>query len=161
MTHFVYVHNGMMYASNKRSGIPGFESVYYTGSVDVTVGAGECVHYFVKRENGYAMITKYNPTNSQMSFTFSSAGWYAYALDPSVSDFLTFFTDRGLFNISATRMFEVYKRSDSFQGLIDKYEDMLIALSVCWSPGLFQGLQFSSEFNIELYDNAFNFNFLS
>lgn len=159
VTHFVYVHGGSMYASPFRSNIPGFESVNYTGTVDVVVNAGDCVHYFVKRQFGYAMISKFNPTDEPISFSFTSQGWYALALAPSASDILTFFTDVGPFNVPADRLFHDYGSNILISGLTTDYDDMIQALSVTWSPGLRQGLQFSTEYNLELYDNFFNFNF--
>ncbi len=148
-----------MYASPSLSNIPGFESVNYNGTVDVEVKPGECVHYFVKRYGGYAMISKFNPTDAVISFSFSAVGWYAIALVPAVSDILTFFTDAGPFNVPAKKLFDEYDSTGMIQGLRTEYDDMLQALSVTWSPGLSQGLQFSTEYNLELYDNVFNFNF--
>lgn len=159
MTHFVYIHDGQFYASNVISNIPGFESMIYSGSVDVTVAPGSCVHYFVKRSHGYAMISKFNPTNNAISFSFTANEWYAYALNPATNDVLTFFVDAGPFNVSATRLFENYNSAGPMQGLLAEYTDMVTALSVSWSPGVVQGLQFSSEYNLELYDDVFNFKF--
>lgn len=150
-----------MYASPSRSNIPGFESVNYTGEVNVEVSPGECVHYFVKRHFGYAIISKFNPTDTAISFSFTAVGWYAYAVVPAVSDVLTFFTDAGPFGVSAYRLFDEYTRTGLIQGLMTEYEPMIFALSVIWSPGLTQGLSFSSEYNIELYDDVFNFNLTS
>lgn len=159
VTHFVYVHDGQLYASNTISNIPGFESMIYTGEVNVTVAPGNCVHYFVKRSHGYAMISKYNPTNNAISFSFTATEWYAYALNPAINDVLTFFVDTGPFNVSASRLFENYNSTGLMQGPLAEFEDMLTALSVSWSPGVVQGIQFSSEYNLELYDDVFNFKF--
>lgn len=161
VTHFVYVHGGYMYASPSRSNIPGFESVNYTGVMQVDVQPGECVHYFVRRTKGYAMISKFNPTDTVISFEFTSVGWYAMALSPAVSDVLTFFTDVGPFNVPADRLFHDYGSNILISGLKTDYGDMLQALSVTWSPGLSQGLEFSTEYNLELYEDIFNFNFTS
>lgn len=159
VTHFVYVHDNQLYASNTISNIPGFESMIYTGSVDVTVAPGSCVHYFVKRSHGYAMISKFNPTNNAISFSFTATEWYAYALNPATNDVLTFFVDTGPFNVPAKRLFDEYNSTGPMQGPLDYYTDMVTALSVSWSPGVVQGLAFSSEYNLELYDDVFNFKF--
>ena len=111
MTHFVYIHDNHLYASNTYSNIPGFESMIYTGKVDVTVAPGNCVHYFVKRSNGYAMISKFNPTDTAITFSFTAVGGYAFALSPAVSDVLTFFADVGPFNVPAEKLFAEYNRT--------------------------------------------------
>lgn len=150
-----------MYASPSLSNIPGFESVNYTGVMQVDVQPGECVHYFVRRTQGYAMISKFNPTDTVISFEFTSIGWYAMALSPAVSDVLTFFTDVGPYGVSAYRLFDEYTSTGTISGLRNEYEPMIYALSVTWSPGLSQGLEFSTEYNLELYEDIFNFNFTS
>ena len=147
MTHFVYIHDGRLYASNTYSNIPGFQSMIYSGSVDVTVAPGNCVHYFVKRSHGYAMISKFNPTNTAISFSFTATEWYAYALSPSINDVLTFFVDTGPFNVSATRLFEVYNSTGPIEGLLDDYADLVTALSVSWSPGVVHRVAILSFFH--------------
>lgn len=150
-----------MYASPSLSNLPGFESVNYNGTVEVEVSPGDCVHYFVKRHFGYAMISKFNPTDTAITFSFTAVGGYAFALSPAVSDVLTFFADVGPFNVPAEKLFAEYNRTGLINGLRTDFGDMLQALSVVWSPGLSQGLEFSTEYNLELYDDFFKFNLTS
>lgn len=134
--------------------------VHYKGSVDVTVQPGKCVHIFTKRHHGYAIISKFNPTDEVITFTFTSDLFYAYAEDPRVDDVMTFLVDTGPFGVPAVKMFKNYVPDNYMMGEYDGYAEMVNALAVTWSPGLAMGSQFSTEYNIELYDSMFNFNLL-
>lgn len=148
-----------MYASPVSSSMTGFEKVIQVGTINTTVEPGGCVHILVKRSNGYAMISKFNPINEPISFQFSSDSWYAYAVNPDVNDIMTFFVNVGPFNVPALKMFDDYIAAGHMSGPLSRYQNMVDALSVTWSPGLAQGLQFSTEYNLELYDYMFKFNF--
>lgn len=134
--------------------------VHEKGSVTVTVNPGKCVHIFTKRHRGYAIISKFNPTDEVMTFTFTSDLFYAYAEDPRVDDVLTFLVDTGPFGVPAVNMFKNYVPDNYMMGEYSGYAEMVNALAVTWSPGLAMGSQFSTEYNIELYDSMFNFNLL-
>lgn len=150
-----------MYASKQYTNISGFETVRGSGLVTITVNPGGCAHIFVKRYHGYGIISKFNPTDQEIAFSFTANEWYAYALNPKASDVLTFFTNVGPFGVLADDMFDEYNYWGSFNGPMDEYSDMVTALSVTWSPGLAIGLPFSTECNIELYDSMFKFFFAS
>lgn len=160
MTHFAYISNGYLYASHDENDIIGFNIVNYKGKVDVTVDPGKCVHIYTKRHRGYAIISKFNPTDEVMTFSFTSDLYYAYADTPRVDDVLTFLVDTGPFGVPAENMFKTYVPDSYMMGEYAGYADMVNALSVTWSPGLAMGSQFSTEYNIELYDSMFNFNLL-
>lgn len=150
-----------MYASKQYTNISGFETVRGTGTVTAHIDPGRCVHVFVGRFHGYAIISKYNPTDQVMNFEFTAHQWYAYALNPKVDDVLTFFTNSCPFGVLADDWFDDYNYYGPFNGPMDKYSDMFNALSVAWSPGLSLTLPLSTETNIELYDSMFNFKFAS
>lgn len=160
ITHFVYIHDGYVYASRQQTDIAGFEFVPSKGSVTLTIEPGGCIQLFVRRHFGYAIICKFNPSDQAITYTFTSDFWYAYALNPNPNDVLSFFTDVGPYDVPATSMFVDYTPSADIYGELTYYQDMVDALSVVWSPGLNQGLQFSTEYNIELYDDMFKFNFV-
>lgn len=160
ITHFAYISNGYLYASHDEYDIIGFTMVHEKGSVTVTVNPGKCVHIFTKRHRGYAIISKFNPTDEVMTFTFTSDLFYAYAEDPRVDDVLTFLVDTGPFGVPAVNMFKNYVPDNYMMGEYSGYAEMVNALAVTWSPGLAMGSQFSTEYNIELYDSMFNFNLL-
>lgn len=149
-----------MYASRQYSNIPGFETVYGTGNVTATIRPGGCIHLFVKRGYGYSIISKFNMTDTEATYSFSVHEWYAYALDAQITDVLTFFVDTGPFGVRADKWFDAYN-SGNFDGPMSEYSEMVNGLSVVWSPGTGMGSQFSSECNIELYDSMFNFKFTS
>lgn len=159
VTHFAYIHSGNLYASPVSSSMTGFEKVVQVGTINTTVEPGGCVHVLVKRTHGYAMISKFNPLNESISFQFSSDSWYAYAVTPDVNDIMTFFVNVGPFNVPALKLFDDYIAAGHMSGPLSRYQNMVDALSVTWSPGLSQGLQFSTEYNLELYDTMFKFNF--
>lgn len=148
-----------MYASPVSNSMAGFEKVQQVGTINTTVESGGCVHILVKRSHGYAMISKFNPLNKPISFQFSSDSWYAYAVNPNINDIMTFFVNVGPFNVPALKLFDDYIAAGHMSGPLSKYEKMVDALSVTWSPGLAQELQISTEYNLELYDTMFKFNF--
>lgn len=148
-----------MYASPVSNSMAGFEKVQQVGTINTTVEPGGCVHILVQRSNGYAMISKFNPLKEPISFQFHSNGWYAYAVNPNVNDIMTFFVNVGPFNIPALKLFDDYIAAGHMSGPLSRYQNMVDALSVTWSPGLSQGLQFSTEYNLELYTSMFKFNF--
>lgn len=160
MTHFAYITNGYLYASHDVTEIAGFTMEFYKGPVTVTVNPGKCVHIFTKRYHGYAIISKFNPSDEVITFNFTSDLLYAYAENPKPDDVLTFLVDTGPFGVPAVNMFKNYVPDDYMIGEYDGYADMVNALAVTWSPGLAMGSQFSTEYNIELYDSMFNFNLL-
>lgn len=149
-----------MSATHDEYDIPFFVVEHYKGPVTVTVDPGKCVHIFTKRHHGYAIISKFNPSDEVISFSFTSDLFYAYAEDPRVDDVLTFLVDTGPYGVPATNMFKRYVPDGLMMGEYEKYADMINALAVTWSPGLAMGSQISTEYNIELYDSMFNFNLL-
>lgn len=150
-----------MYASHQYTNIPGFETVYGNGTVTATIKPGGCIHLFVKRGYGYAIISKFNTTDTEITYNFTVHEWYAYALNAQVTDVLTFFVDTGPFGVLADDWFDDYNSTGNFNGPMSKYSDMVNALSVVWSPGTAMGSHFSTECNVELYDAMFNFKFSS